>query len=91
MVAVAQAHMRWRGGWRECGEAQLDRRITRQWRHGLASQAVQAEREWSCRASRARVGATTSGMTNKSRAAARVESVARDAHINLVNLALYCR
>jgi hypothetical protein len=26
------------------------------------------------------VGATTSGMTNKSRAAARVESVARDAH-----------
>ena len=67
--------------WRELGEARLDRRVTHQWRHGLASQAVQAEREWSCRATRARVGATASSVTNKRRAAARVHSVARESHV----------
>ena len=67
--------------WRELGEARLDRRVTHQWRHGLASQAVQAEREWRCRASGAGVHAAASSVTNQSRAAAApVESVARDAH-----------
>eukprot|EP00964_Phaeocystis_antarctica_P027234 scaffold15348_cov38-Phaeocystis_antarctica.AAC.2 len=67
--------------WRELGEARLDRRVTHQWRHGLASQAVQAEREWRCRASGAGVDAAASSVMNQSRAAAApVESVARDAH-----------
>ena len=78
--AVIQARMRCGVVWRE-REARLGRRITHQWRHGLASQAVQAEREWSCRATRARVGATASSVTNKRRAAARVHSVARESHV----------
>ena len=63
----------WRGA--------VGQRVTHQWRHGLASQAVQAEREWRCRASGAGVDAAASSVMNQSRAAAApVESVARDAH-----------